>query len=68
MADCKHSEDSEVHISKSLIEPCNFQLTDKLANVTVEILTCPTCGKVSIGWYRQEDTVDLLAEEPESEE
>lgn len=43
-------------------EPCMFELTQKLRNVTVEILTCPKCGNVSIGWYMQEDTEDITEE------
>lgn len=41
------------------LEPCRYQLSQKLRNVTIEILKCPKCGKISIGWYRQLDTEDI---------
>ena len=44
------------------LEPCAFQLTQKLRNVTVEILTCPACGNVSVGWFRQDNTEDITDE------
>lgn len=28
-------------------------------NVTVEILRCKICGKVSIGWRRQHNTIEI---------
>ena len=37
------------------LSPHAFRVTEKLKNVTVEILECE-CGEISIGWYRQEDT------------
>lgn len=45
------------------LEACRYQLTQKLRNVTVEILTCPVCGKVSVGWYRQNNTEDITEDE-----
>lgn len=30
-----------------------------LRNVTVQILKCKTCGEVSIGWLRQDNTVQV---------
>ncbi|MBO5969969.1 MAG: hypothetical protein J6S14_15885 [Clostridia bacterium] len=38
---------------------CCYQLKQKLRNVTVEILECPVCGDVSIGWYRQDNTEEV---------
>lgn len=29
-------------------------------NVTVQVLRCKRCGRESIGWYRQENTVEEL--------
>lgn len=37
----------------------SFELEQRLANCTVEILRCKCCGHVSIGWYRQEDTEEI---------
>ena len=33
------------------LEPCFFELDEVIHNCTVEILRCPKCGKISIGWY-----------------
>lgn len=41
------------------LSACHFQLDKRLKNVTIEILVCPKCGKVSIGWYKQENTEDI---------
>ena len=45
------------------LDACLFQLKQKLRNVTIEILECPVCGDVSIGWYRQENTEDITENE-----
>lgn len=41
------------------LSPHMFILEQKLRNVTIEILRCPTCGEVSIGWYRQSNTEEV---------
>lgn len=41
------------------LSPHNFKVTQKLRNVTIEILQCKKCGAVSIGWYRQENTEEV---------
>lgn len=41
------------------LSPHAYKLTQRLRNVTVEVLTCETCGDVSVAWYRQEDTEDI---------
>lgn len=38
------------------LSPHRFVLDQRLRNVTVEILHCKCCGKVSVGWHRQENT------------
>ena len=43
-------------------EPKIFKLTQRLRNVTVEILESDD-GEVSIGWYRQDDTEDITDNE-----
>ena len=45
------------------LSPHNYTLTEKLRNVTIEILKCEDCGDVSIGWYRQENTEDITDDE-----
>lgn len=42
------------------LSPHDFVLEEKLKNVTIEILRCRKCGAFSIGWYRQEDTEEIL--------
>lgn len=44
---------------KHELSPHPFKLSQKLKNVTVEILECPVCGEVSIGWYRQDNTEEI---------
>lgn len=41
------------------LSPHNFKKVQRLKNVTVEILQCKVCGKVSIGWYRQNNTEEI---------
>ena len=48
-----------VHEENSYIDGCEYKLAQRLKNVTVEILTCPQCGKTSIGWKPQENTEDI---------
>lgn len=38
------------------LSPHHFKKVQRLKNVTIEILQCKVCGKVSIGWYRQDNT------------
>ena len=42
------------------LSPHAYKLTQKLRNVTVEVLTCETCGDVSVAWYRQDDTEEAM--------
>ena len=44
------------------LSPHIYHLEQRLKNVTVEILKCDVCGKVSIGWYKQENTEDVTDE------
>ena len=45
------------------LSPHHFQKVQTLKNVTVEILQCKVCGKVSIGWYAQDNTQEVSLEE-----
>lgn len=47
------------------LDQCDFVEVEKLANVTVQILQCRTCGRISIGWLRQPNTINLLEDEDE---
>lgn len=48
------------------LDPCRFEVTERYANVTIEVLRCRNCGAVEISWFRQEDTVDLMEEEKDA--
>lgn len=51
---------SGVQIKGAPLDACKYELVEKYKNVTVEILRCPICGEMSIGWYRQDNTEDIL--------
>ena len=40
------------------LDPCEYELTERHRNVTVEVLRCRKCGHVEISWFRQDDTID----------
>jgi hypothetical protein len=40
------------------LTPCKFKETGIYKNVVIQILECPKCGNVSIGWYKTKDTVE----------
>lgn len=57
VAPCSHGEGVTVRPDGiHELSPHVYRLTERLRNVTVEILTCEECGDVSIAWYRQNDT------------
>ena len=41
------------------LSPHPLKLSQRLKNVTVEILECPKCGETSVGWYRQANTEEI---------
>lgn len=43
-----------------LLDPCQFRVSEIYRNVTVEVLTCPICGAVSISWRKQENTENIV--------
>ena len=45
---------------------CRYELVERLKNTTVEVLRCPRCGDVSIGWYMQPNTEDITNERKET--
>ena len=54
---------SDIRIGDAVLDPCRYELSEKYRNVTVEILKCPVCGNVSIGWYKQENTEEITMED-----
>lgn len=41
------------------LSPHQFVEEQLLRNVTAQVLRCKVCGKVSVGWYRQDDTEEI---------
>ena len=56
-----HFEQLEL-ISKDVANH-KFEEVGVYKNVTVQVLRCPHCGEVSIGWIRQPDTEILFEKE-----
>ena len=44
------------------LDPCIYEVIEKYANVTIEVLRCKNCGHIEISWHRQEDTEELEIE------
>lgn len=44
---------------KHALSPHKFVEEITLRNVTVQVLCCEKCGKVSIGWTRQDNTEEV---------
>lgn len=60
MGECNFGQDIEkVELLGNEVDPCIYETEQILANVTIEILKCPKCGKRTLAWRRQEDTVDI---------
>lgn len=49
------------------LDACSYEISELYRNVTVEILKCKKCGNVSIGWYKQPNTVTLYKRDYEDE-
>lgn len=45
------------------LEPVIFDVVAIYKNVTVELLKNPETGEISMGWYKQDDTEEIDAEE-----
>lgn len=63
---CQFPGVASVRIGNAELDPCQYQVAEIHKNVTVEVLKCPKCGAVEIGWYRQENTEDILMEESDA--
>ena len=57
---CQFPGGASIRLGDKSLDPCQFELYEIHKNVTVEILRCPKCGEISIGWKRQADTEDIL--------
>lgn len=49
----------EMQLCPKNVSPHRFEEIGVYKNVTVQILRCPHCGEISIGWIRQPDTEEL---------
>lgn len=53
---CTHGEGIDINIAGITVDACDYELIQKVRNVTVEVLKCKKCGHVEILWFRQENT------------
>lgn len=59
---CQFPGGMSVRLGDKPLDPCQFKLHEIYKNVTVEILRCPICGEVSIGWKRQDNTEEIMVD------
>ena len=62
MSKCQFPDGISVYLGGNKVDPCKFELYEIYENVTVEILRCPVCGEISIGWKRQDNTEDIMVD------
>lgn len=53
---CSFPENMEMKINNIPVDPCKFIESECYKNVTIQILKCEKCGRISIGWKRQNNT------------
>ena len=56
MSKCTHGEGIDISIAGIPVDACDYELIQKVRNVTVEVLKCKKCGHIEIMWRRQENT------------
>lgn len=61
--ECIFPDERKLTSHEHPLDPCRFRVSEIYRNVTVEVLTCPICGAVSISWRRQEDTEKVVMED-----
>lgn len=49
-------EDTKITFMGVEIEPHEYEEVEVIHNVCVQILKCRKCGKISIGWYKENDS------------
>lgn len=52
---CSYSE-GNVSLGEHELDPCVYEEVERYENVTVVISRCKKCGKLDIGWVRQDNT------------
>ncbi len=55
----------EMQLYPKNVSPHCFEEIGVYKNVTVQILRCPHCGEISVGWIRQPDTEIVYEKEEE---
>lgn len=55
----------EMQLYPKDVSPHRFEEIGVYKNVTVQILRCPHCGEISVGWIRQPDTKIVYEKEEE---
>ena len=55
----------EMQLYPKNVSPHRFEEIGVYRNVTVQILRCPHCGEISVGWIRQPDTEVVYEKEEE---
>lgn len=64
MAKCQHPGGITIKPNgKDELDPCDYELTEKWKNVTIEVLRCQRCGHVELLWHLQEDSENITEEE-----
>lgn len=46
----------QLHLISKDVSPHQFKEIGVYKNVTVQILQCPHCGEISVGWMKQPNT------------
>lgn len=60
MNECQFPDSFDFNIGGVQVDPCSFEEVETLKNVTVQILRCRKCGKVTVGWMRQDNTEEVF--------
>ena len=51
---------------ESKIDPCVYEVVQKIKNVTVIVYKCVRCGHIEICWERQADTEEISTNDEEA--
>lgn len=51
---------------ESKIDPCEYEVIQKITNVTVIVRKCKRCGHIDISWEKQADTKEVNVNDEEA--
>ena len=57
--ECKPPNGERIFVGAYEYDPCLYEEIERYQNVTVAISRCTKCGKITVDWYRQDDTVEV---------